>query len=134
MTIRLPFELRIPLLYVNPPINPDPRLIEMVSKAGGLGVVDHATAGPAAFSAQEGTPHGVRIRLDALKTFSFGPDVKACLIPLEDADDVARLDSGEFKASPVPVLVEVGSAAHPPERKRPAQPLSSPAGTKDPVG
>ncbi|MFZ5865031.1 MAG: SDR family NAD(P)-dependent oxidoreductase [Thermodesulfobacteriota bacterium] len=111
MTIRLPFELRIPLLYVNPPANADPRLIEVVSKAGGLGFVDHATAGPAAFSVQEGTPHGVRIRLDALKNSLFGPNVKACLIPLEDADDVARLDPGELKAFPVPVLVEVGSAA-----------------------
>jgi phosphopantetheine--protein transferase-like protein len=111
MTIRLPFELRIPLLYVNPPVNTDPRLLEVVAGAGGLGFIDHVTARPAPFSVQEGTPHGVRIELEALKNFSFGPDVRAFLIPLEDADDVARMDPGELKAFPVPVLVEVGSAS-----------------------
>lgn len=112
MNIRLPFELRIPLLYVNPPINNDPRLIEVVAGAGGLGFVDYVTAGPSGFSVAGGTPHGVRIRLDALGgRFTPEPDVKACLIPLEDVDDVILLEPGKLKALPVPALVEVGSAS-----------------------
>ncbi len=45
MKSHIPFDLNIPVLYINPPLNADPSLVEAVSRSGGLGIVDHVTAG-----------------------------------------------------------------------------------------
>ena len=110
MKSRIPFDLNIPVLYVNPPINRNPGLIEEVSLAGGLGIIDHATAGPANFSVSPEIPHGVRIPLQEALRWGLVHDAKMIVIPYEDAEEVCRIDPAELRKSGIPVLVEVGNA------------------------
>ena len=109
MNSQLFLELEVPVLYVNPPCNADPRLIEQVSTAGGLGIVDHVTAAAAPCRVDSDTPHGVRIHLAELQGWSAIGCVKAILLPLEDADAIGGLEPNALKNVPAPVLVEVGS-------------------------
>jgi len=108
MIARTPFDLAVPVLYVNPPCNEDPALIQKVSGAGGLGIVDHVTAGRAGFEVPSPAPYGLRVRLEDIKDLTISPDVKAFLLPLEDAAVVAGLEAGALGGLGVPVLVEVG--------------------------
>ena len=85
MKLSLPFNLKAPVLYVNPVINSDPGLVEEVSRAGGLGIVDHVTAGPPEFKLSPGIPHGVRVSLKDLDKFALVDQTKLLLIPLEEA-------------------------------------------------
>lgn len=103
------FECNIPILYVNPPINADAGLVEEVSRAGGLGIVDHATAGHVDFNVPPGVPYGVRLRLKDLDLFAEDPSVRLALIPLEDSEAILSIEPGAFNQSPIPVFVEVGS-------------------------
>ncbi|MBI4965598.1 MAG: SDR family NAD(P)-dependent oxidoreductase [Desulfomonile tiedjei] len=110
MKLVLPFGLEIPVLYVNPRINADAGLIEEASRAGGLGIVDHVTSGPANFHVPGDVPHGLRVSVKELQGLNLAANVRLALIPLEDSESVAELEPGALKALPVPVLIEVGSA------------------------
>ena len=110
MKLSLPFELRVPLLYVNPPVNADAALVEEVSRAGGLGIVDHVTSGPTDWKVAPDAPHGVRVLVKDLDAFTSHADVVMALIPLEDANSISSLEPGAFKGRSVPVFVEVGGA------------------------
>jgi len=105
----LPFDLKIPVLYVNPPLNPDPALIVEVSRAGGLGIVDEATSGPAAFKVPAEVPHGLRLGLERLRGWQPAAAVKLIVVPLEEGRGISALEAGDLRKVPVPVLVEVGS-------------------------
>ncbi len=98
--------LKVPVLYVNPPTIDNPALIEEVTRAGGLGIIDHATAGPARITPH--LPHGVRIRLDDLKTVQ---EPAAVIISLEDAERIAELAPDFFAQFAFPVLAEVADAS-----------------------
>ncbi|MFH1112944.1 MAG: SDR family NAD(P)-dependent oxidoreductase [Pseudomonadota bacterium] len=110
MTLRKLFNRDIPVLYVNPPYNCGPALVEEVSGAGGLGIIDHATSGPARFAVSNDTPHGVRIPLEELRRCSWEPNTELALVPIEDAGKVSELEQGFLSRLPVPVLVEVGDS------------------------
>ena len=110
MKLPMPFDLKIPVLYVNPGINADAGLVEEVSRAGGLGIVDHVTSGPAEFKVSPDIPHGVRVLIKDLERFASAEGTKLVLIPLEDAEQLSSLEPGALKEIGVPVLVEVGSA------------------------
>jgi acyl transferase domain-containing protein/NAD(P)H-dependent flavin oxidoreductase YrpB (nitropropane dioxygenase family)/NAD(P)-dependent dehydrogenase (short-subunit alcohol dehydrogenase family)/phosphopantetheinyl transferase/acyl carrier protein len=110
MNMQMPFGLKIPVFYVNPPCNADSGIIEEVSHAGGLGIVDHVTAGPAAIRVNPGVPHGVRVHARDIRDLAVSPDIKLILIPLEDMSDPSALGPNSLKESPLPVVVEVGSA------------------------
>lgn len=101
--------VEIPLLYINPPYNADSSIICSVSEAGGLGIVDHVTAGPACFTVPAHTAHGVRLRLDALHDRSWDPDEKLAVLPLENWEAISNLASQSLASIPVPVFVEVGN-------------------------
>ncbi|MGC9030050.1 MAG: SDR family NAD(P)-dependent oxidoreductase [Desulfomonilaceae bacterium] len=101
-----------PILFVNPPINDDQTLIEEVSAAGGLGIVDHVTAGPARFQVKPGVAHGVRVRVEDLGTAASAPDVRLVVIPYEEISRLAAMSPGQLSNYPIPVGVEVGSKAH----------------------
>lgn len=104
--------VEVPVLYVNPPYNPDPALIEEVSQAGGLGIIDHVTSGPATFAVPPNIPHGVRISLDSLPDWPWGPGIQVALIPLQNAQAISGLASNALERAPVPVIVEVGNRSH----------------------
>lgn len=104
--------LKTPVLYVNPPLNPDPGLIVEVFRAGGLGIIDHVTAGEAPFRVSSDTPHGVRILVKDLDRFSSEPGVSVALIALDDFEAVGKLQEGAFSGASVPVVVEVAGADH----------------------
>ena len=110
MKLSLPFELRVPLLYVNPPVNADADLVEEVSRAGGLGIVDHVTSGPTDWKVAPNTPHGVRVLVKDLDEFTSQANVVMALVPLEDANSISGLEPGALKDLSVPVFVEVGGA------------------------
>ena len=110
MNMQMPFGLKIPVLYVNPPCNQDSGIVEEVSHAGGLGIVDHVTAGPAVIQVKPGIPYGVRIHAKDIRDLTVSPDLKVIIIPLEDMSDVSALAPGSLKESPVPVVAEAGSA------------------------
>jgi len=101
--------LEVPVLYVNPPCNRDPRLIEQVSAAGGLGIVDHVTVNAAPFQVGSHISHGVRISLSELLRSSANGCAKTFIVPLDDADSVRGLECDALKKVSAPVLVEVGS-------------------------
>lgn len=101
--------VEIPILYINPPYNADSRIMCRVSQAGGLGIVDHVTAGPARFTVPAHTPHGVRLGLEALHDRSWQPDEKLAVLPLENWEVVSTLASQSLNGIPVPVFVEVGN-------------------------
>jgi phosphopantetheine--protein transferase-like protein len=107
MKLRLPFELKIPVLYVNPPFHNDPGLVEEVSLSGGLGIVDCVTS--QGFEISSDVPHGIRIGLGKLPDIAASANMKVVLIPLEDSGLVADLEPGALSTR-LPVLVEVGSA------------------------
>jgi len=106
----LPFGLEIPVLYVNPAVNDDVSIIEEVSRAGGLGIVDCVPSGLQSSLARPATAHGVRLRLDELRGFHPDQDVKLVLLPYEDAAQLAEWEPLVLAAFPVPVAVEVGTA------------------------
>ncbi len=110
MKLRLPFDLKIPVLYVNPAINSHPGLVEAISSSGGLGIVDHVTGGPAQFTVSPGIPHGARVFMEDLERFASDEQVKLLLLPFEEAEKVASLEPAALKSVPRPVAVEVGSA------------------------
>lgn len=103
------FNIETSVLYVNPPINSDPKLIEEVASGGGLGIVDHVTAGWTSLSIKEGTPHGVRVHVEDLVRLPLSPDLRLALIPYEDLFKLRTKSSGELSGYPVAVGVEVGS-------------------------
>ena len=109
MMLPLPFGLKLPVLYVNPAINADPGLVEEVSRAGGLGIVDRVTSGSAQFKVSHDVPHGVRILIKDLEEFASAGTTRLVLIPLEEAQKVASLKTGSLKQVGTPVLIEVGS-------------------------
>ena len=110
MKLTLPFKLKIPLLYVNPPVNPDADLVEEVSRAGGLGIIDHVTSGAVDWNVSPDVPHGVRVLVEDLDAFTCHAGVVMALIPLEDATSISGLRPGYLKERSVPVFVEVGGA------------------------
>ncbi|MDQ1239347.1 MAG: hypothetical protein QG577_1533, partial [Thermodesulfobacteriota bacterium] len=97
------------VIFVNPPINPDQGLIEEVFLNGGLGVVDHVTAGPADFVVKKGVHHGIRILVQSLKQMVIDPDLRLIVIPYEEISRLTLLEDGELAKFHVPVFVEVGS-------------------------
>jgi NAD(P)H-dependent flavin oxidoreductase YrpB (nitropropane dioxygenase family) len=111
MKLPMPFDLKIPVLYVNPGINAAQGLVEEISGVGGLGIVDHVTTGPAEFKVSPDIPHGVRVLIKDLERFASGEGIKLVVIPLEEAEQVSSLEPGALKKFGVPVLVEVGSAS-----------------------
>ncbi|MBI5249785.1 MAG: nitronate monooxygenase, partial [Desulfomonile tiedjei] len=108
--MKLLADLKVPVLYVNPPLNADSGLIEKVSRSGGLGIVDHVTSGPSTFKVSPGIAHGVRVLVQDIERFSSEPGVAAALIALEDVDSLSSLDSGALSRLSIPVMVEVASA------------------------
>ena len=110
MTTKLPFNMKIPVIYVNPPFYTDPGLIESVYRAGGLGIVDRVVATDSHSGIAPAVPHGVRISLEHLKDVTQDSSMRLAVLPLDDADGLVSLESGAF-GLPVPVAVEVGSAA-----------------------
>ena len=112
MKAQLPISVSIPVLYINPPLNADPSLIETVSRSGGLGIVDHVTAGPSPLRISSDVPHGVRVRLHDAPSFPMQPNLTLMVLPLEEADQLATVPPGMLKDIPVPVFAEVGSADH----------------------
>ena len=112
MKAQLPISVNIPVLYINPPLNGAPSLIEAVSRSGGLGIVDHVTAGPSDLQIAADVPYGVRVRLHDALTFSVRSNVTLMVLPLEDVQDLASLAPEALKQAPVPVFVEVASADH----------------------
>jgi phosphopantetheine--protein transferase-like protein len=112
MKTHLPIDVNIPVLYINPPLNADPSLIEAVSRSGGLGIVDHVTAGPSDLQIAEGVRHGVRVRLQDAKSFPIRSHVTLMVLPLEEADGLASLAPAALKEIPVPVFAEVGRTDH----------------------
>ncbi len=95
---------------MNPPVNPDADLVEEVSRAGGLGIVDHVTSGTVDWNVSPDVPHGVRVLVKDLDEFTSHAGVVMALIPLEDATSVSGLRPGSLKERSVPVFVEVGGA------------------------
>ncbi|MFH0825918.1 MAG: beta-ketoacyl synthase N-terminal-like domain-containing protein, partial [Pseudomonadota bacterium] len=112
MKTQLPFDLKIPVLYVNPALNADGRLIEEVYRRGGLGFVDRYLAPDTDITIPEGVPYGIRCSLRELEEIAGRPGAKIVLIPLEEIDSVASLDPGKLRDLPIPCLVEVGNAGH----------------------
>lgn len=110
--------LQFPLLYVNPPINANPVLIEEVFKAGGLGIIDQVTSGPIVFNPLPTTPYGMRVLLNDLSGCATSSLVTATLISLEDAPKYRDLDSGFFHSMPIPVFAEVADASQAREAER----------------
>ncbi len=53
-----------PIIFVNPYFNKDFTLIAKVNQAGGIGVIDHVTVGPARFEPDDSTPYGIRVHVD----------------------------------------------------------------------
>ncbi len=104
--------LRIPLLYVNPYFNNDSGLIVEVGQAGGLGVVDHATAGQCLIEVPANVNYGVRVNLRELERYSAAPNVRLAIITLNDVEDLRTLEYGILSRNPFPVFVEVGKAEH----------------------
>ncbi|HMK37470.1 MAG TPA: SDR family NAD(P)-dependent oxidoreductase [Desulfomonilaceae bacterium] len=109
MKFRLPFQLRMPLLYVNPCFHPTPELVEQVSSAGGMGIVDHVTS--YGFNVSPDISHGIRIRLDRLDSAPVNSGTKIALLPLEDAERLTALKPAALALFGLPVLAEVESAA-----------------------
>ncbi|HTY25739.1 MAG TPA: SDR family NAD(P)-dependent oxidoreductase [Desulfomonilaceae bacterium] len=110
MKLSLPFELKVPVLYVNPTVNADTDLVEEVSRAGGLGIVDQVASG-ADSKAQPEAPYGVRVPFKDLGALASRFGVVMALIPLEDVGSVVELEPGALKDWSFPVFVEVGSGA-----------------------
>jgi len=104
-------DLEASVLFVNPPINRDPTLIEEVASAGGLGIVDHVTAGWASIVVSEGVPYGVRVHATDLPSLPMGPVIRLAVVPYEDVSKLESMSAGEFAQYHVPVGVEVGSKA-----------------------
>lgn len=109
MTLRMPFDLQIPVLFVNPTVNEDSGLIQAVSLAGGLGIVDYVTARPPRFSVPPGVRYGVRIPFDQLQDWQDRKDVALIVIPLENGDSFASLEQAALASISVPVVAEVGN-------------------------
>ncbi|MCA1959166.1 MAG: nitronate monooxygenase, partial [Desulfomonile sp.] len=109
MIHKLPFGLRIPILYVSHPLHRDAGLIERVHRAGGLGIIDRFNAGAGRVDVPAGVPHGVRVSLGELSRLGPAAGVRAAVVALEEIDRVAALTPGELAGAPVPVVVEVGS-------------------------
>ncbi|MBM3298673.1 MAG: hypothetical protein FJY85_01815, partial [Deltaproteobacteria bacterium] len=102
MKLGVDLGLNLPVLYVNPPCNAHPGLIEEVSRAGGVGIVDHVTSGPAEFQVSQGVRHGVRIPLRAMFDWSWDPSVVLALLPLEDSAGIAELGPDALAQVSVP--------------------------------
>jgi len=109
MMRKLPFELRIPVLYAGHPLQGNSGLIERVHRAGGLGIVDRFNANGGQVEPPAGVPHGVRISLDELGRLDSADGVRLAVLPLEEIDRVAALAPGKLAGAAVPVAVEVGS-------------------------
>jgi acyl transferase domain-containing protein/NAD(P)H-dependent flavin oxidoreductase YrpB (nitropropane dioxygenase family)/NAD(P)-dependent dehydrogenase (short-subunit alcohol dehydrogenase family)/phosphopantetheinyl transferase (holo-ACP synthase) len=109
MRKQLPFELNTPVLFVNPGLNRDSRLIECVSEAGGLGVVDRFQR--ADVCPPSGLRYGVRVSIEDAKTLDPHSGIVCCVIPFEEAPRLVAVCAGDLAALPVPALVEVGCAA-----------------------
>jgi phosphopantetheine--protein transferase-like protein len=103
-------DIKIPIIYINPPYCSSPDHVGAVSEAGGLGVTDRTVSGGSDMRVPRGTPHGIRVRLRDLPTVSGQPDVIAALIPFEDAGEIESVEEKSLAQLPVPVIVEVGSA------------------------
>ena len=50
MNIISQLNMTLPIIFINPYFNQDCRLIDKVTELGGVGVIDHVTAGPALFA------------------------------------------------------------------------------------
>ncbi len=111
-------DLQTSVLYVNPPINEDPTLIEEVAASGGLGIVDHVTAGWTHFHVKEGVPHGVRVHVDDLRRIPMTPDIRFALIPYEDMYKLREMPSGCLSKYPLGIGVEAGSKEDAAEAER----------------
>lgn len=102
--------LRIPVLYINPFFNTDSRLIEEVTLAGGVGVVDHATAGISPIRVPSNLHHGIRVKLKDLAAHSGNTNIRLAIVPLSDVEDLRSMNTGLLTMVPFPVFVEVGAA------------------------
>ena len=102
--------LKAPVLYINPFFNTDSKLIEEVTMAGALGVIDHATAGVSSVSVPPDLQHGVRVKLRDLPAHSGNTNIRLAIVPLSDVEDMASMDAGSLTMVPFPVFVEVGSS------------------------
>lgn len=104
--------IKIPVLYVNPYFNNDPQLIEEVTQAGGLGVVDHATVSRSTMRLSSGVTHGVRCYLKDLADYGSNSYIRVAIIPLIDVEDMNKGESLSLSKYPFPVFVEAGNADH----------------------
>ncbi len=108
MKLRTMLGLEIPVLYVNQNSISHAGIVDGVSRAGGLGFVDCVSVDNSANLPR--TPHGLRVRLTDIGKISGSSDLKAILIPLQDASELARLEPDALKQASVPVIAEVGSS------------------------
>ena len=97
-----------PIIFVNPYFNKDFTLIAKVNQAGGIGVIDHVTAGPARFEPDDSTPYGIRVHVDDPLLEGSNKRIKLGIIPLEDNDRLVSLEDSFFLKLSIPVFVEVG--------------------------
>ena len=111
MNSKLPFAMKVPVLYVNPTPYHDPGLIESVYRAGGLGIVDQVAGTDSGPPVAPNVPHGVRVSLDRLADTAGGSDLRLAVVPLDDAEGLAALKPGALAELSIPVVVEVSCAA-----------------------
>lgn len=106
------FNPSVPIIFVNPYFNMSFDLIRKVVELGGIGVIDHVTAGPARFDPDSSTPYGVRIHLNDPMLHSGNNRIGLAIIPLEDCDSLESIKDHAFSNLSVPILAEVGCIDH----------------------
>ncbi|MGP8283785.1 MAG: SDR family NAD(P)-dependent oxidoreductase [Desulfomonilaceae bacterium] len=112
MNIISQLNMTLPIIFINPYFNQDCRLIDKVTELGGVGVIDHVTAGPALFASDTSISRGIRAHLNNLTHAEKASGIKLAIVPMEDCDLFESLEQGSLSKFSFPVLVEVGSIEH----------------------
>ncbi|MGC8660660.1 MAG: nitronate monooxygenase, partial [Desulfomonilaceae bacterium] len=110
MNIITKLNLSAPIIFVNPYFNQDCGLINAVTKLGGIGVLDLATADCSSFMSNVMAPFAVRVHPDDNFLSEMADQIKLAIIPFEGWNKMLSFPEGTFSNFPFPVLVEVGSA------------------------
>ncbi|MFH0958610.1 MAG: beta-ketoacyl synthase N-terminal-like domain-containing protein, partial [Pseudomonadota bacterium] len=103
------FNLRIPIIFVNPYYNVSFDLIANVYQHGSIGIIDHVTAGQSRISPDGKTPYGVRCHISDPMIKAGNDLVKLAIIPVEDSAALGKTDDGELLGAPFPAMVEVAN-------------------------
>lgn len=106
------FSPSVPIIFVNPYFNRSFNLIRKVIELGGIGVIDHVTAGPARFDPDNSNSYGVRVHLNDPMLHSGNDRIGLAIIPLDDCDALESIENHAFSNLSAPVLVEVGGIDH----------------------